>query len=72
VGKGIDPAAERIFLSSVQRTGRRLVRELADGIPDAAADGRTVVIVLRGELVGARGALLERGTKFFNSETLSA
>jgi len=41
-------------------------------IGDAAPDGRTVVIVLRGELVGARGAFLERGAKFFNFETLSA
>jgi len=72
VGEGIDPAAERIFLSSVQRTGRRLVRELADGIGDAAPDAAPVVIVLRGELVGARGIFLERGAKFFNFEMLSA
>jgi hypothetical protein len=44
----------------VQRTGRRLVRELADGVGDPAPDDLTVVIVADGELVGARGAFLER------------
>jgi hypothetical protein len=49
-----------IRFRSVQRTGRRLVGELADGIGDPAPDGGAVVIVLRSELVGARGAFLER------------
>ena len=37
-----------------------MVRELADSIGDTAPDGRTVVIVLRGELIGAHGAFIER------------
>jgi hypothetical protein len=43
----------------VQRTGRRLVGELADGAGDPAPHG-TIVIVLGGELVGALDALVER------------
>ena len=40
----------------MQLTERRLAGELADVIGDPAPDGRTVVIVLRSELVGARAA----------------
>ena len=34
--------------------------KLADGIGDPAPDGRAVVIILGGELVGACGALIKR------------
>jgi hypothetical protein len=44
---------------SVERPGGRLVRELANGVGDPAPYGLAVVIVLRGELVGARGAFLK-------------
>jgi integrase len=50
---------ERDFGFSVQRTGRRLVGELADGVGDPAPNGRSIIIILGGELVGARGAFLE-------------
>jgi hypothetical protein len=43
----------------VKRPGRRLVRELADGVGDPAPHGLAVVIVLRGEFVGARSAFLK-------------
>jgi hypothetical protein len=43
----------------VERPGGRLVGELADGIGDPAPHGLAVVIVLRGKLVGARGAFLK-------------
>ena len=42
----------------MERPGRRLVGELADGIGDPAPHRPADVIVLRGEFVGARGAFL--------------
>ena len=42
----------------MERAGGRVVRELTDGMRDPAPDRLAFVIVLRGELVGARGALL--------------
>jgi hypothetical protein len=48
------------FRWSVERSRRRLVRKLADGIGDAPPDGGSIVIVLGGELVCTRGAFLER------------
>jgi hypothetical protein len=44
---------------SVERPGGGPVRELADGVGDPAPHVRAVVIVLRGELVGARRAFLK-------------
>ena len=44
----------------LQRTGRYFVRKLADGVGDPAPDGRAIVIILGGQLVGPRGAFLER------------
>ena len=43
---------------SVERPGWRPGCKLADGIRDPAPYGLAFVIVLRGELVGARGAFL--------------
>ena len=43
---------------SVERPGGCLVCELTDGIGDPAPHGLAFVIVLRGKLVGARGAFL--------------
>jgi hypothetical protein len=43
----------------VERTRGRPVRELVDRVGDAAPDGGTVVIILRCELIRARGAFLE-------------
>ena len=43
---------------SVERPGRRAVRELAHGIGDPAPHRLAFVIVLRGEFVRARGAFL--------------
>ena len=45
---------------SVQRSGRRGVGELLDSGGDTAPGVRAGVIAIRRELVGARGALLER------------
>ena len=61
VGMAIESIRLRneIFGFSVHRTRRRLVGELADGV-DAPPDGRAIVIILGGKLVGARGAFLER------------
>jgi hypothetical protein len=38
----------------MERPGGLLVRELADGVGDPAPQGLAVVIVPRGEIVGAR------------------
>jgi hypothetical protein len=54
-----DPAAERNFLSSVQCAGRRHVSQLTDCVGDPAPCRLTVEIVVCGQFVGARGALLE-------------
>jgi hypothetical protein len=43
---------------SAERPGGRLVRELANGVGDPAPQGLAVVILPRGEFVGARGAFL--------------
>jgi hypothetical protein len=43
----------------MERPGGRLVRELANGVGDPAPHGLAVVIVLRGQLVGARSAFLK-------------
>jgi hypothetical protein len=43
----------------VERPSGRLVRELANGVGEPAPHGLAVVIVLRGELVGARRAFLK-------------
>jgi hypothetical protein len=56
----INPASGRDFRLAVQWPGRCLVGELADGVGDPAPDGRAVVIVLSGELVGARAAFVQR------------
>src|SRR4051794_34038349 len=63
-GEGPGPRGRSIrrrngFRWSVERSRRRLVRELA-GIGDPAPDGGAVAIILGGELVCARGAFLER------------
>jgi hypothetical protein len=55
----VDPAAERDFRRSVERTRRCLVRELADGGGDPAPDCCAIVVILRSELIGAPGAFLE-------------
>lgn len=44
---------------SVERPGRRLVRELMNSVGDPAQHRLAVVIVLRGELLGARSAFLK-------------
>src|SRR5262249_22338573 len=44
---------------SVERPRTCLVYELTDGIGDPAPHGLAVVIVLGGELIGARGAFLK-------------
>lgn len=43
----------------MERPDGRLVRELADSVGDPAPHGLAVVIVVRGELVGARSAFLK-------------
>jgi hypothetical protein len=47
-------------MESVQRTGRRVVLQLAYGIGGPAPHRGAVVIVLSGKLIGARGALVKR------------
>jgi hypothetical protein len=46
-------------MSSVRRSGRRHVGELAHGLGDPAPCSLTVVIVVRRQVGGARGAFLE-------------
>jgi hypothetical protein len=48
---------KELFCRSVQRSGRRHVGQLADGLGDPAPRRLTVEIVVRGEFVGARGAI---------------
>jgi hypothetical protein len=48
------------IVGSVQRTGRCVVLQLAYGIGDPAPYRGAIVIVLRGKLIGARGAFVER------------
>ena len=43
----------------MERPGWLLVRELGDGVGDPAPHGLAVVIVPRGEIVGARSAFLK-------------
>src|SRR3954447_24152926 len=45
--------------ASVQRTGRRSIRELADGVDDPAPHRGTVVIALCGQLIRTCAAYLE-------------
>ena len=60
-GGAIDQSGcETRFRLSVQRTGRRLVGELADGGGDPAPGVAAAVIAVRRELVDAGAALLER------------
>ena len=48
------------ILASVQRTGWRSVRELADGVGNPAPHRGAVVIVLRSELIRTCAAFLKR------------
>ena len=54
--KGSRPAP---LLSSVQRTGRCFVRELAYGVRNAAPHRGAIEIILRRKVIGARGAFFE-------------
>jgi hypothetical protein len=44
----------------VQRSGRRVILQLADGVGDPTPHRDAVVIVLGGKLIGARGAFVVR------------